>query len=331
MEQPIANRSSGRDPDWQQAKGAQVRAVAKPISAERQVERPANAVWVVAGHSTLTNELLVGALHERGVGARLIEPANLSGLADCGDVVLGRLDVRRTLDGVEDGIWELRRVERPGIRVLNPAPSLIACHDKLQTALRLGRLGVPHPATAHVDWDTPPPRIECPVVVKPRFGSWGRDVWLCESRRQLERCLRRLRDRTWFRRQGALVQALVPPAGFDLRVVVAGGRVVGAIERVAAAGEWRTNIALGGSRRAATPTPEACVLATYAAAAVAGDLVGVDLLPLANGDYVVLEVNGAVEMTTDYSLAGRDVFEEVAKAVACDETAIDVGATGFGG
>jgi hypothetical protein len=133
-----------------------------------------------------------------------------------------------------------------------------------------------------------------------------------ESHGQLKRCLRRLRDRTWFRRQGALVQALVPPAGFDLRVVVAGGRVVGAIERVAAAGEWRTNIALGGSRRAATPTPEACVLATYAAAAVAGDLVGVDLLPLANGDYVVLEVNGAVELTTDYSLAGRDVFEEVA-------------------
>jgi RimK family alpha-L-glutamate ligase len=254
----------------------------------------------------------------------------LSGLARRDDVVLGRLDVRRTLDGVEDGIWELRRVERRGSRVLNPAPSLIACHDKLQTALRLGRLGVPHPATAHVDWDTPPPRVECPVVLKPRFGSWGRDVWLCESRAQLRRCLRRLRDRTWFRRQGVLVQALVPPAGFDLRVVVAGGRVVGGIERVAAAGEWRTNIALGGSRRPATPTPEACVLATYAAAAVAGDLVGVDLLPLANGDYVVLEVNGAVEFTADYSLAGRDVFEEVAKVVACEATGIDVGATGFG-
>jgi hypothetical protein len=79
------------------------------------------------------------------------------------------------------------------------------------------------------------------------------------------------------------------------------------------------------------PTPEACVLATYAAAAVAGDLVGVDLLPLPNGDHVVLEVNGAVEFTTDYSLAKRDVFEEVAKAVALDATAIDLGATRFGG
>jgi RimK family alpha-L-glutamate ligase len=204
---------------------------------------------------------------------------------------------RGTLDGVEDGIWELRRVERRGIRVLNPAPSLIACHDKLQTALRLGRLGVPQPATAHVDGDTPPPRLDFPVVLKPRFGSWGHDVLLCESRRQLEQCLRRLRDRTWFRRQGVLVQALVPPAGFDLRLVVAGGRVVGAIERVAAPGEWRTNIALGGSRRPATATPEACALATDAAAAVEGDLVGVDLLPLTNGDYLMLEVNGAVEFT----------------------------------
>jgi RimK family alpha-L-glutamate ligase len=329
MEEPIANRFSASDADEQRAKGAQVDAGAKAILAERQVDRPAGAVWIVAGRSTLTNELLVGALHERGVRAQFVEPARLSGEVRRDDVVLGRLDVRRTLDGVEDGIWELRRLGRRGIRVLNSAPSLIACHDKLQTALRLGRLGVPHPVTAHVDWDAPPPRVECPVVVKPRFGSWGRDVWLCESRGQLKRCLRRLRDRSWFRRQGILVQALVPLTGFDLRVLVARGRVVGAIERVAAAGEWRTNIALGGSRPA-MPTPEACVLATYATAAVAGDLVGVDLLPLPNGGYVVLEVNCAVEFTSDYSLAGRDVFEEVAGAVARDATELDLGGARVG-
>jgi RimK family alpha-L-glutamate ligase len=299
--------------------------------AKRVERRPANGVWVVAGRSSLTNELLVGALHERGVRAQLVKPAGLARVARQGDVVLGRLDVRRTLDGVEDGIGELRRAARRGIRVLNPAPSLIACHDKLQTALKLGRLGVPHPATAHFDWDTPPPRVECPVVVKPRFGSWGLDVWLCESHRQLKRSLRRLRDRNWFRRQGVLVQEFIPPAGFDVRVVVAGGRVVGAIERVAAAGEWRTNIALGGFRRPVMPTPEACVLATYSAAAVAGDLVGIDLLPLPNGDYVVLEVNGAVEFTSDYSLARRDVFEEVVRAIACDATEIGLGGTTVGG
>jgi [lysine-biosynthesis-protein LysW]--L-2-aminoadipate ligase len=235
-------------------------------------------------------------------------------------VVLGRLDVRSTLDGVDDGLWELRRASRCGVLVLNAAPSLVACHDKLQTAVCLGRLGVPHPATAHVAWDEAPPDVDYPVVLKPRFGSWGRDVWLCKSHRELERCLRSLHDRAWFRRQGVLVQELIPPPGFDVRIVVAGGQVVGAIERVAAPGEWRTNIALGGSRRRAEPAPEACVLATHAAAAVGGDLVGVDLLPLADGRYVVLEVNGAVEFTRDYSLDGRDVFDQVASIVARDMT-----------
>ena len=70
------------------------------------------------------------------------------------------------------------------------------------------------------------------------------------------------------------------------------------------------------------------VLATFAAAAVESDFVGVDLLPLANGDYVVLEVNGAVELTAEYSLGRRDVFEEVARVIARDPTPLDVGATG---
>jgi ribosomal protein S6--L-glutamate ligase len=211
--------------------------------------------------------------------------------------------------------------------VLNSAGSLIACHDKLQTAFRLGRSGIPQPATAHLDWRTPPPSVEFPVVLKPRFGGWGRDVFLCESRAQFEHCLRGLCDRAWFRRQGVLVQALIPLAGSDLRLVVAAARVVGAIERVAAEGEWRNNVALGGSRRPAMPTQRACVLATETAAALAGDVVGVDLLPLANGDYVVLEVNGAVDFTTEYSLDGRDVFDEVAGIVASDANALDVGAT----
>lgn len=70
-------------------------AVAKPIDAERVERRPRNGVWVVAERSTLTNELLVGALHGRGVRAQLVKPARLGGLALHADLVLGRLGVRR--------------------------------------------------------------------------------------------------------------------------------------------------------------------------------------------------------------------------------------------
>jgi hypothetical protein len=117
-----------------------------PTFADRQIDLHASALWVVAGRSTPTSELFVGALHEHGIGAHVVEPARLSDLMRRDDVVLDRLDDRRTLDGVENGIWSYAGFERAG-RVLNPAPSLIARHDELQTALRLGRLRIPQRRT----------------------------------------------------------------------------------------------------------------------------------------------------------------------------------------
>ena len=46
-----------------------------------------------------------------------------------------------------------------------------------------------------------------------------------------------------------------------------------------------------------------------------GSLVGVDLLPRPEGGWIVLEVNGAVEFSDDYSFGG-DVFERVVAALA---------------
>jgi hypothetical protein len=104
---------------------------------------------------------------------------------------------------------------------------------------------------------------------------------------------------------GVLVQELVPPQGYDLRILVAAERIVGAIFRVAAAGEWRTNVALGGVRRAvADPSAQACELALAAARAAGAALVGVDLVPDGEGGWTVLELNGAVEFTREYQPAG---------------------------
>lgn len=282
---------------------------------ERDACGPCTSVWVAAGRPTPTNELLVGTLHQRGVRAAIVPGPGLTTRARAGDIVLGRLDVRPTLDGVEPGLWDLRRVERNGVRLLNRASSLVACHDKLQTARALGSRGVPQPVTTHLRRHAALPERLFPVVAKPRFGSWGREVAVCTSPRELARHLDHLASQDWFRRQGVLVQEFVPPLGFDLRLVVGGGRVIGAIRRVAAAGEWRTNVALGGRREAADPSPDACALAIAAAAAVGVDLAGVDLLPVPQGGYVVLEVNGAVDFTHEYGLAGTDPFEAVADKI----------------
>lgn len=101
----------------------------------------------------------------------------------------------------------------------------------------------------------------------------------------------------------------------DLRLIVAGGRVVGAIERHAPTEEWRTNVALGGTRHPLRPADAARVLALRATAAVRGDLVGVDLLRRRDGRYIMLEVNGAVDFTTEYGVDDCNPLEAAVDAL----------------
>jgi RimK family alpha-L-glutamate ligase len=252
---------------------------------------------VVAHRVTPTNTRL-GAV---------LSPAQALTRLGRGDVALGRLDVLPTLDGVEPGLWALDRLAALGVTVLNKRSALVAAHDKLATAKALFASHVPHPRTIHVaPWEELP-ELEPPIVLKPRFGSWGEDVVRCETPEAIDSALDDIRTRPWFEATGAIAQKLVAPRGYDLRLVVAGGTVVGAVRRVAAPGEWRTNVALGARREPINPPDDARAVAIAAAAAVGGDLVGVDLLPADVGTWVVLEVNGAVDFNSTYSL-GDDVY-----------------------
>jgi RimK family alpha-L-glutamate ligase len=237
----------------------------------------------------------------------VITPAQAVARLRPGDIALGRLDVLPSLDGVEPGLWALDRLSGGGVTVLNGRRTLIAAHDKLATATALFAAGVAHPYTVHVAPWLPLPELEPPLVLKPRFGSWGEDVVRCDDWSEIERALRDLETKQWYEATGAIAQKLVAPRGYDLRIVVAAGRVVGAVRRIAAPGEWRTNVALGARREPITPPADACAIAIAAAAAVDGALVGVDLLPADVGTWVVLEVNGAVDFNSSYSISD-DVF-----------------------
>jgi RimK family alpha-L-glutamate ligase len=269
-------------------------------------------IGIVARRASMTNVCLAASA-PRGVHAFLVSPEDALRELGPGDLALGRLDVRPTLDGVEQGLDCLDRLASRGVPVLNSSLALRLAHDKLATSIALGAANLPHPRTHLVDRRGPAP-LPFPLVLKPRYGSWGRDVTLCEDAETYDAVLASFETRAWFRTAGAVAQELVPPLGHDIRLVVAAGEVVGAVRRVAAAGEWRTNVALGAHREPVEPSPVACELAVAAAEAIGAQLAGVDLLPLGPGRDVVIEVNGAVDFNETYR-PGREVYEEAMRAL----------------
>jgi RimK family alpha-L-glutamate ligase len=108
------------------------------------------------------------------------------------------------------------------------------------------------------------------------------------------------------------VQRVIAHRGCDVRAFVVGDRVVGAIERHASDGGWRTNVSLGGEARPIELPPAWSDLALRAAKAVGADYAGVDLLPARDGALYVLEVNGipgwsGVQSATPVDVAGAIV------------------------
>ena len=104
----------------------------EPVRLRRRRREP--RVLVAAADTNETSGELVDAWRERGFDAELVSPLRLRAALRAGDSVLARLDVLPTLDGVEPGLLELLLLERAGVRVLNPATTLLAAHDKLRTA-----------------------------------------------------------------------------------------------------------------------------------------------------------------------------------------------------
>jgi RimK family alpha-L-glutamate ligase len=278
-------------------------------------------IVALLGAPTRTNVQLAYAWRDLGVDTRVLWPEEASSILDDGDVAVTRLDVLPTLDGIEPGLELVPELVERGVRVLNTPDALLAAHDKLLTAERLSRAGIRVPRTEHLVAGAPLPAMAFPCVLKPRFGSWGQDVLLCHSAEDLDRALAWASGRSWWARHGALLQEVVGPSERDARVVVAGARVIAGATRVAAPGEWRTNVTLGGSVTETGVPPGAGALAVAAAGAIGIDFAGVDLLP-AEAGWIVLELNGAVDFDVRYALPGVDAYAAILEAFGIERTGL---------
>jgi RimK family alpha-L-glutamate ligase len=236
------------------------------------------------------------------------------------DAVLARIIPGGSLEQVIYRVDALHWIEERGVLVVNSPRTIERCVDKFYTTALLHDAGLPTPETVvceQTDEALAAVRAMGECIIKPIFGSLGHGMVRVNELEVARRIVRSLdQTRTVF-----YVQKAIDHGGRDIRVLVVGGAVLGAIERRATEGEWRTNVAIGGS---ATPfeLPDAWAqLAVRAAHVVGADYAGVDLLPSRDGGIFVLEVNGipgweGFQKATGIDVAGAIVGQLVARVKA---------------
>jgi RimK family alpha-L-glutamate ligase len=227
------------------------------------------------------------------------------------DAVLARIVPSGTLEQIIFRVDALHWIEERGVPVMNSPRAIERCVDKFYTTALLEEAGLPVPETIACERGAEAMaavRELGDAIVKPIFGSLGHGMVRVTSPDVALRVVEPLEQ------IGSIfyVQRTIDHGGRDVRAFVVAGRVIGAIERRAPAGDWRTNVSRGGSVRPFDLPPEWAALALRATAVVGADYAGVDLLPSRDGRVYVLEVNGipgwkGLQQATGVDVAGAIV------------------------
>lgn len=193
----------------------------------------------------------------------------------------------------EMGCTVLRHFEAKGIPVLNNAQAFALARNKWQSLQRLVEYGLPVPKTNLagdlVSVKSQLNHFSFPLIAKVLNGSQGNGVMLFENRHNAESVLSTFRQVE----EAYLCQEFVTESkGRDIRVFVIGDKVVAAMSRTSAAGDFRANLHQGGIAESIELTEEEKILAIKATQVIGLEVAGVDFFRTANG-VVVLEINAS--------------------------------------
>ncbi|MEO0644499.1 MAG: 30S ribosomal protein S6--L-glutamate ligase, partial [Pseudomonadota bacterium] len=205
------------------------------------------------------------------------------------------------------GLAVLRQFEMQGVWPLNESVAIGRSRDKLRSMQILAKYGIGLPLTAYANDPKAAEEIikavkGPPVVIKLLEGTQGIGVVLAETMPSAKSVIEAFRGAN----VNILVQEFIAEAGgTDIRALVVGGKVVGAMKRKGAPEDFRSNLHRGGSATMVKITPAERSTAVSAARRMGLNVCGVDMLRSNHGP-VVMEVNSSPGIEGIEKATGQD-------------------------
>jgi gamma-F420-2:alpha-L-glutamate ligase len=207
----------------------------------------------------------------------------------------------------------LRQFERLNVPTLPNSNAIEQSKDKMYANQILAQAGLPIPKTMLTRFPCKAELVEkvvgFPCVLKVVTGSHGEGVYLCENAKQFED-LSELVSLIDFKASMIIQEYIAHSEGRDLRVIVIGGRVVGAMQRTATDGSFKANISRGGEGTPYEVDDEMEMLSVQVAKVLDLDIAGVDLLFHPDG-YKICEANSSPGFKGFEKALGINIPEKV--------------------
>lgn len=224
------------------------------------------------------------------------------------DAIIPRIGASWTFYGAA----VVRQFEMGGTYTLNKSQAITRSRDKLRSLQILASEGVGMPITGFSHSTTDVSGLinmvgGAPLVVKLLEGTQGIGVVLCETKKAGESVIEAFRGLD----ANILVQEFIKEAGgADIRAFVVGGKVVAAMLRQGAEGEFRSNLHRGGNASIAKLTKDERATAVLAAKAMGLSVAGVDMLRSSRGP-LIMEVNSSPGLEGIEAATGIDVADRI--------------------
>jgi ribosomal protein S6--L-glutamate ligase len=223
------------------------------------------------------------------------------------DAIIPRIGTSVTFYGAA----VVRQFEQMKVFSSVESQALVRSRDKLRSLQLLAKAGLGMPKTAFASI---PKNIEnvleqvggAPVVIKLLEGTQGIGVILAETHKSAKSVI----ESFLALKANILVQEFIKEAGgADIRAFIVDGKVVGAMKRQGAPGEFRSNLHRGGSANVIELTKDERETAIKAAKKLGLAIAGVDMLQSSRGP-LVMEVNSSpglegIEGATGVDIAGK--------------------------